>query len=198
MKEIPSLSNLISNDDNVNNIYRVSNQLQNFCKKLTRGSIYKDEYNQLYINIQKVLEFWTGGFYVGVQKETRIQKAFQSFFEALEEFLIACSNSVYRELKDFSEQARYNGKLYRYLGYDASSIPHSDKIMPRYNNIYVSWSKSPNNAYLQEKLKGTTTLLICDVEPPLSGIDLCAFSVSRGKEEEVVFPTIKEAIISIS
>lgn len=198
MKEIPSLSILTSNENNINNIYRVSNQLQNFCKKMAKGSIYKDECNQLYINIQKVLMFWTGGFYVGVKKEVNIQKAFQSFFMALENFLIACSSSAYRELKDFSERALYNGKLYRYLGYATASKPHLGKIIPSYNNIYVSWSKSQNNAYLLEKLKGAATLLICSVEPPLYGIDLCAFSISRGNEEEVVFPTIKETIISIS
>ena len=71
------------------------------------------------------------------------------------------------------------------------------RVEPQYNNIYVSWSKQPQNHYIENKLYGTMTLLTCKVDEPYYGIDLEAFGVVRGQEAEVVFPTIKETITEV-
>ena len=67
----------------------------------------------------------------------------------------------------------------------------------QYNNIYVLWSKQPQNHYIENKLYGTMTLLTCKVDEPYYGIDLEVFGVVRGQEAEVVFQTIKETITEI-
>ena len=50
------------------------------------------------------------------------------------------------------------------------------------HNIYVLWSKQPQNHYIENKLYGTMTLLTCKVDEPYYGIDLEVFGVVRGQE----------------
>lgn len=70
-------------------------------------------------------------------------------------------------------------------------------VVPEYNGIYVSWSKYPNNIYLQNKLYGVKTLLTCECDDTHYGIDLEYFRASRSSEHEVVFPTLKNKITNV-
>lgn len=96
-----------------------------------------------------------------------------------------------------ADKVLYRGSLYRYLGHGSAKCNTNNRIEPQFNNIYVSWSKNPKNYYIESKLYGTMTLLACKIDEPYYGIDLEAFDVIRGKEAEVVFPTIKETITEV-
>ena len=78
-----------------------------------------------------------------------------------------------------------------------AAILLSKIVKPSYDNIYVSWSKHPQNDYIESKLGGNITWLSCEITAPRYGIDLEAIKSSRGNEAEVVFPTIKECVTEI-
>lgn len=158
----------------------------------------KAAFKELLKDITIVLEMWTGTTYVGCPKEECIQEAYQKFFEALLSFLLKLKDNnsiISRQERKLVGHCLYNGTLYRYIG--SSSYDNEKIIQPIYNEIYVSWSKNPQNDYLESKLYGPITWMKCVVREPYYGIDLSFFGVSRGEETEVVFPTIKECIIEI-
>lgn len=183
--------------NNVKEIYRVTDQIQNIGKRLKTNGVAYDTLQALYRNICETLNFWTGHTYVGRRKQPQIQKAFQTFFEALYDFLFICRDSDNSTLQDLANKSLYRGTLYRYLGHGSLDDNIDSNVEPEYNNIYVSWSKKPQNHYIKSKLYGTMTLLTCDVSEPHYGIDLNVFGVVRGAEVEVVFPTFADAIKNI-
>lgn len=189
-------------DKAVNEINCVTAQIKSVHKKLsTNGMMYGDDNFKVFIlNVCETLNYWTGHTYVGCKKSKPIQKAFQAFFEALYDFLLFCQRedkSFFHLLKDLADTALYRGTLYRYLGHCSYDNDTEDKVEPEYNDIYVSWSKKPNNNYIQSKLYGTKTLMTCVLVEPYYGIDLEVFGVVKGDEAEVVFPTVKETITDI-
>lgn len=101
-----------------------------------------------------------------------------------------CENKV-------AEALLYQGKIYRYLGYGISSNRKKKAIEPNYDGIYVSWSKEPKNGYIESKLYGEMTWIEAEIKSPYFGIDLENMGISRGKEREVVFPTLKDCITNI-
>ena len=145
-------------------------------------------------DIRGICDFWTGNTYVGHPKNKKVKKAFQSFFESLMELLLKMKDSKKAFEKRVANSMLYRGTVYRYLG---STDPVEKAIVPKYNDIYVSWSKNPENSYLESKLCGTMTWMSCNISAPYYGIDLEAIGSSRGNECEVVFPTIKKCITEI-
>ena len=182
---------------NVKEIYRVTDQIKNIGRRLKTNGVTYDTFQTLYRNICETLNFWTGHTYVGRRKQPQVQKAFQAFFKALYAFLFICRDLDNSTLQDFANESLYLGVLYRYLGHGSVDENIDSKVEPEYNNIYVSWSKNPQNDYIESKLYGTMTLLTCEVREPHYGIDLNVFDVVRGEEVEVVFPTLVDAITNI-
>lgn len=168
------------------------NQYKNnrFLKEKSR-----EYFEKLLSDIKEVLVKWTGDTYVGCPKEERLQKTYQNFFEALLCLLLFLKEKdtlITRKEKEFYQSCLYNGTLYRYIG--SNYYNNEETIKPRFDGIYVSWSKNSENDYLRSKLYGPITWLKCEVKEPMYAIDLNYFGVSRGNEEEVVFPTIEKCI----
>lgn len=178
-------------------INRVTAQCKSVMKKMKTKDITKEEFEIFLDNLCKTLNQWTGHTYVGKEKEKQLQKAFHGFFAALLNFLLECQKLENERLCDFANEVLFRGTVYRYLGHGYPDDDLNEKIEPRYDNIYASWSKKTDNFYIQSKLYGKKTLLICNIAEPYYGIDLEPFGVVRGEEAEVVFPTIKETIASI-
>ena len=189
-------------DKVTNEINCVTAQIKSVKNKLPTNDITYGDYNFRIFkdNVRQTLGFWTGRTYVGYKKGKAVQKAFQAFFEALYNFLLFCqkeNNSFNHALKDFADRTLYQGKVYRYIGHCAEDNDFESKVEPEFNNIYVSWSKKPDNNYIQNKLYGTKTLITCVIVEPYYGIDLDVFGVVRADETEVVFPTVREMITGI-
>lgn len=185
-------------DKSITEIYRVTAQFKRVGERLEKHSISYEEFELFSNNIYQTLNFWTGHTYVGKKKQKALQKAFQAFFEALYSFLFTCRKLDNSMLQKFANESLYHGVLYRYLGHGSADDNIDNKVEPVYNNIYVSWSKKPQNYYIESKLYGVMTLLTCNIIEPYYGIDLEPFGVVRGDEAEVVFPTIKETITDIT
>lgn len=151
----------------------------------------------VYYDIKKITSFWTGKTYVGSKKTKQIKKAFQDFYQAFYELLIAFKtnafNSISKIEKSLANDLLYQGNIYRYLGHGDCQETHK-KIKTKYNDIWVSWSKEPENSYLESKLYGEYLKLYATIENNMYGIDLEALGVSKPNEKEVVFPTIRETI----
>lgn len=184
-------------EDNTKAIYQVKDQIKSCTKKVDLGHITRDEYISIRYNIRNVLCFWTGNTYVGREKSEKYKKAFQMFFTELMKFIIQCKSSKNEDLQEFADRTLYQGKLYRYLGHGSDNCDYHKRIEPIYDGIYVSWSKNNRIQYIEGKLHGIMTLLICEVKGANYGIDLAEFEVVRGNEEEVVFPTIEYTITNI-
>ena len=181
----------------VNEILRVSNQIHSvITKKLNRRSL-DFNYEMLFQNIKTVLCRWTGYCSVGIPKPQKIKNAYQQFFVELYNLLLICKNNLPDgALKTFCGNALYQGKAYRYLGHGGSAhnIDMNEKIIPIYDDIYVSWSKNESNPYFVSKLKGVMTHLTCEINDNHYGIDLEVFDVSKANEAEIVYPTRKNGI----
>ena len=184
-------------DKVITEIYRVTAQCKSVMTKIKTKDITHVEFEIFWDNLGKTLNQWTGHTYVGKEKEKHLQKAFQTFFVALQSFLMECQKLENVNFCEFANEVLYRGVAYRYLGYGYPDDALDKKIEPRYDGIYVSWSKTPENIYIQSKLYGKKTLIICNIDEPYYGIDLEPFGVVRGDEAEVVFPTIKEAIVDV-
>lgn len=153
---------------------------------------------------------WTGCTWVGQKKDVETEEMYQQFWMSLCYFIDVLSMSkipLSKVEKNFLDSVTYRGEIYRYLGYPS---PNKRKaIEPKFNGIYVSWSKNKENSYLESKLYGKITFVSGIIEAPNYGIDLEGFNVfynansrkkryiSKGKEREVVFPTKEECISSI-
>lgn len=165
----------------------------------SRGAIDKSTKEIIWMLIRNVLCFWTGQPHVGVEKSDNVKNAYHLFFKTLHELLLKLKQSANDQERAFAERALYQGVLYRYLGYgDASDIisEENERISPKYDGIYVSWSKNPSNDYILSRLKGPVTLLTCNTGD-LSGIDISTFGFEAGGEPEVVFPTLEKCIVSV-
>jgi hypothetical protein len=149
---------------------------------------------ELIEDVQAVCDFWTRNTYVGVPKETAEKEAFQKFFSELMQLLLEMKKSGTIFERRIAANMLYTGKVYRYLG---NKFQPEKIVKPSYDNIYVSWSKHPQNDYIESKLGGNITWLSCEITAPRYGIDLEAIKSSRGNEAEVVFPTIKECVTEI-
>lgn len=187
-------------DENAKDIYRVSNQICNIIKKVNRfGSVWLNEVDDetFIMNIRLVINQWASHTSVGIRKNPKLQKAFQSFYEHLYKFLLLMNDIEESGYHDLAKASLYQGKLYRYIGSGSSLNRAVEKIEPEYNDIYVSWSKKHNNIYFEQKLYGIITRLTCNVDSPNYGIDLTPFGVACDGEDEVVFPTIKDTLEEI-
>lgn len=181
----------------ITEIYRVRSQIQSVGVRMKTNDISNEDFSVFLNNIYETLMYWTGHTYIGHQKKKNVQNAYQAFFEALYDFLFICRELGNPLLNSFLDKVLYRGLLYRYLGHGSMEENANKRVEPQYNNIYVSWSKQPQNHYIENKLYGTMTLLTCKVDEPYYGIDLEAFGVVRGQEAEVLFPTIKETITEV-
>lgn len=181
----------------ITEIYRVKSQMQSVGVRLKTNDISNEDFSVFLNNVYETLNYWTGHTYIGQKKDKTLQKAYQTFFETLYDFLFICRELGNPMLKSFADEVLYRGLLYRYLGNGTVEENADKRVEPQYNNIYVSWSKQPKNCYIESKLYGTMTLLTCKIDEPYYGIDLEAFGVVRGQEAEVVFPTIKETITEV-
>lgn len=178
-------------------IYLVKEQIQSVGEKLKANDISEDDFRLFGGNVCQTLNYWTGHTYIGCKKDKSVQEAFQAFFEALYNFLFICRELDNPILQNIADKVLYRGFLYRYLGHGSRKGNTDNRVEPQCNNIYVSWSKRPENSYIESKLYGTMTLVTCRIDEPYYGIDLEAFGVTRGDEAEVVFPTVKETITDV-
>lgn len=183
--------------ENAEKIHRVANQIKNINKLLGLGYTSGVQWETLQHNIHNVLDNWTGCTYIGHRKEKVLKKAYQAFFEALYEWLFCLKKISDEDIQRFVSAALYQGTLYRYLGHGSSQDDTEEKVEPIYDKYYVSWSKKKYNTNFKCKLYGTITHLTCKVDNMYYGIDLSAFGVVKGTEQEVVFPTIKETVMNV-
>lgn len=192
----PSWSDEI--DKTVVELIRVRNQIDSTVRVIKRRSVTSEMLSDLGYNLGEALSWWTGHTYVGVEKDKKLKKSFQYFYESLYDFLLVCRSSNISVLHDFAEHALYQGTVYRYLGYSSNS--RLSKVAPKeveYDGVFVSWSKAAVIPYIESKLCGTLTRVTCNISGDKYGIDLTAFGVSKGVESEVVFPTLKEYVTNV-
>ena len=163
--------------------------------------------------MESILLDWTGNTYVGVKKVKSAERDYQFFFELLHDFLHFLydnKSEVSNEEWSLAENMMYHGTVYRYLGtHDSRNSERKEMVKPIYNDIFVSWSKSEKNAYIESKLYGPVTWMKAEIKEPEFGIDINGFEewckkwqgdsafITRGMEKEVVFPTVKECIVEI-
>lgn len=160
--------------------------------------ISKKTKRTVWTQIHAVLCFWTSFPSVGVEKSERLKKAYNEFYETLYELLAVMKKSSNEKERQFAENALYQGVLYRYLGYGKNNeMEDRQQIVPVYDGIYVSWSKSPSNDYVLSRLNGPVTHLSCKTGERY-GIDIHALGYEAGGVEEVVFPMLEDHILSKS
>lgn len=133
----------------ITEIYRVKNQMQNVGARLKTNDISNEDFSAFLDNVYETLKYWTGHTYIGQKKDKALQKAYQTFFEALYKFLFICRELGNPMLKSFSDEVLYRGSLYRYLGKGSAEENTDKRIEPQYDNIYVSWSKQPKTTTLK-------------------------------------------------
>ncbi len=187
-------------ESNAKEIYRVSNQICSIVKKLNKfgvSIIIEVDNETLLYNINIVISYWTKHTYVGKRKNDTIRTAFQSFFVNLYELLIFFKYNSCDYYSELANNSLYQGRLYRYLGHGHANEDIQRKILPEYDEIYVSWSKKSPSLYLEQKLYGTITILSCVVDNPYWAIDLKQLGAVCEGEDEAVFPTISETVKEI-
>lgn len=181
----------------VEKINEVTLQISQAMVLLEKHGNYVQMIYDLFDNLESTLDYWTGNTYVGIEKEEELKNAYQGLFECLFRFVLLCQKVSDPVLNDFAKSVLFQGTVYRYLGHGFHDESITQRIIPRYDGIFVSWSKVPQNTYLENKLYGTITKLTCLIDNEYYGIDLEPFGVVRGDESEVVFPTIEQTIKSI-
>ncbi len=129
----------------ITEIYRVKSQMKTVGVRLKTNDISNEDFSLFLDNVYETLKYWTGHTYIGQKKDKALQKAYQTFFEALYDFLFTCRELDNPKLKSFADEVLYRGLLYRYLGNGTVEENVDKRIEPQYNNIYVSWSKQPKN-----------------------------------------------------
>ena len=78
----------------ITEIYRVKNQMQNVGVRLKTNDISNEDFSVFLDNVYETLKYWTGHTYIGQEKDKALQKAYQTFFEALYKFLLFAENLV--------------------------------------------------------------------------------------------------------
>ena len=172
------------------------NQYKNnrFLKERSR-----EYFEKLLSDIKEVLVKWTGDTYVGCPKEERLQKTYQNFFEALLCLLLFLKEKdtlITRKEKEFYQSCLYNGTLYRYIG--SNYYNNEETIKPRFDGIYVSWSKNPENDYLRSKLYGPITWLKCEVKEPMYAIDLNYFGFFEEMRKKLFSQQLKSVLQTVN
>lgn len=173
----------------------------------------RDSLMEICGGINSILLDWTGNTYVGIKKEPKAEKAYQEFFELMNDFLVFClqNEDILDEMEtSLAEYMVFRGTVYRYLGIaDSRNYRKKKRVDPMYNNIYVSWSQSEKNSYIESKLYGPRTWMKAEIREPEFGIDIHGFElwcekwigdssfITRGEEKEVVFPTMEKCIVEI-
>lgn len=174
---------------------KVTNNINNYIKNNNRNT--KEFFIQVLSDVKEVCNCWTGKTYVGQSKRQDLKNAYQDFFSNLMKMLLLCKTNRNPCENKVAEALLYQGKIYRYLGYGISSNRKKKAIEPDYDGVYVSWSKEPKNGYIESKLYGEMTWIEAEIKSPYFGIDLEKMGISRGKEREVVFPTLKDFVTNI-
>lgn len=191
-------------------IIMVTQHIKNYIdRNFISESECTNSFKNLCIEVAHILREWSGNTFLGIEKEKVRKKVFQAFFIQLNNLINYLTKNEISSLESkFLNHIKYKGKLYRYLGY-GNPIAKKIIIKPKYDNIFVSWSKEEKNTYIESKLYGKMTLLYCNTSDKYFGIDLEGFQefyniifkdnlyISRGNEREVVFPTIEETIYDI-
>lgn len=192
-----NLRNLCADEDQkiIFEVDKVTNNIKNYIKNNNRNK--KEFFIQVLSDVEEVCNCWTGKTYVGQSKSQDLKNAYQDFFSALMEMLLLCkaNRSLYENKA--AKKYLYQGKIYRYLGYNSPYTCKQKAIKPEYDGVYVSWSKEPKNSYLESKLYEKITWIEAEIKSPYFGIDLDAMNSSRGKEKEVVFPTLKDCVTKV-
>lgn len=187
--------------------------VERYMKERLSHDFIQDDLLNICGGIENILLRWTGNTYVGQKKEKDREQFFQKFFVVIHKLLEFC-NTHASELtdmeKDLALKMMYRGVVYRYLGTcDHSNYRKKIKIYPEYNDIFVSWSKTDTNPYIESKLYGPRTWMKAEIKAPNYGIDIHGFElwcdkwvgasrfITRGQEREVVFPTVENCIIEI-
>lgn len=188
--------------------HRISCQIRTATKRITKDNVTYDQAKILFTNIINAIKYWTGSTYVGSKKQPELEKAFQAFFKALYDFVLAFKEIDKPAFQESADMILYRGTVFRYLGHH-SYDNNEGKIEPVFNDIYVSWSKEADNPYIESKLHGTMTWMSAEIQEPYYGIDLEGLEeaiyrlvdidcrLTRGNEREVVFQTIKECVREI-
>lgn len=179
----------------IDDINLVSEQIKILMTDSNDSKVSDDDVRIIENNVYEILYFWTECTYLGQEKSIKLSAAFNIFYTILLKYLISLRN-VYPD-SDLVH-ALYQGKIYRVLG-SSNPIENHKKIIPRYNNCFVSWSKNANipTPYMETKLYGPLTRLEAEITGDMYGIDLTVFGVSKNDEEEIVFPSIKKTILNI-
>lgn len=200
--------------NNLIEIEKTSMYIKYYCSK---RFIEKMNHLQLFSELLEYIAYsmynWSSNTYVGIRKEEKEQKIYQDFFEQVCFLIDTLENNKENNISlenEFLHSIKYNGKIYRYLGYGNPKDKNRNKhVVPQYNNIYVSWSKNENNSYLDTKLYGKKTKIKAYINNNAYGLDLEEFQnfinnkfehqllISKGQEREVVFPTLEEYIKEI-
>lgn len=187
------------NEAIVTALHKTKEQVDIIEKIVRNGGAPNQKYIDIFrIDTQQALLWWTRNTYVGQEKTDQIKMAFQEFYQSLYQLLLTFKNSNIQALREFADEALYQGVAYRWLGYGTpcDSMKTARKVIG--NNIYVSWSKKSNAAKsIKDKLCGTITEIACEISGEYYAIDLMAFFKEpiNNEEEEIVFPTIKNLII---
>lgn len=114
---------------------------------------------------------------VVAKKIVRHKIYFKNFFKNLNYLIKYLTNNEEKLMqieKDFINEIKYYGIVYRYLGH-AELTECKKRIIPEFNSIWVSWSKEKYNSYIETKLYGKRTRLYCNIKSCYYGIDLEAF-----------------------
>ncbi len=173
-----------------------------FLKRISGDISTSESFDKLTEDhIGRAVELWAGHTYIGIRKQKQIQEVFQEFYTELMRLLIAIrEGSLEATEKElfFANSLLYRGTIYRYLGNGNPCKKIRKPIEPSYDNIYVSWStKEELTPYMNTKLCGVKTLLTANITKDY-GINLEYFNlVQQENENEVVYPTNKEAIVGI-
>jgi len=191
-------------------IERTADYIAGHIKGRSEYEYYKQGFIELCSDINRCLKIWTGETWVGDKKTTKIKTAFQKFFSSFHLLLQSIQDNPEQYSDDermYATNSIYHGTIYRYLGHNDPR--NKNRVMPIYNEIFVSWNKEPRCSNIESKLYGTMTWLSADVQSPYFGIDLegveaAFFSLAnernyltKSNEHEVVFPTIKECITEV-
>lgn len=184
--------------------------VQSYMNKRLHKDFDEEQFTEICAGINNILLLWTGDTYVGNKKDAVVEQAYQDFFVLLHDFLEFClENAKLLSEKEASlaDFMMFRGTVYRYLGKcDSRNYRKKVVVEPEYNDIYVSWSKSESNAYIESKLYGPRTWMRAEISAPDFGIDIHGFElwcekwfgdssfITRGEEKEVVFPTIESSV----
>lgn len=194
-------------------LLKYKNDVEIYINERLHRNFDDDSLKEICKEIECILFEWTGNTYVGKKKEKDLENAYQEFFLLLHDFLEFClQNEQILDEKETSlaDLMRFRGTVYRCLGFnDSRNHRKNEKVEPRYSDIYVSWSKSETNSYIEEKLYGIRTWMKAEIKEPDFGIDIHGFElwcekwlgespfITRGKEKEVVYPTLEKYIVEI-